>query len=76
MNDIYEIKEKLEEQKSKRDRLNGNLDSVKKQLKELGYTYKTATKAIDKLNTEIEDLEEKFEIDLEKFNEKYGELLE
>ena len=75
MKDIIKIKEDLDAQKTKRDRLAGQLDQITKKLKELGYSFTKAVNRLEVLNESIDELDTNLHEKLEDFNTKYSELL-
>ena len=73
---ILKYKDILVAKKSKQDRLFGQLESKKAELKKLGYnTLKDAEKALDNLEEDIETMEENLKQDIKQFEKEYGDLI-
>lgn len=74
--DLMEIKERLNEQQSERDKLLGKKEGLIEQLKKLGYAnIKDAQKGLSVMEDEIKEEETRLAEDVLLFKEKYGELL-
>jgi septal ring factor EnvC (AmiA/AmiB activator) len=69
-------KDKLAKKKSQQDRLLGQLEAKKKELKKLGYaSIKEAEEALDELDEEIATMEDSLEKDVKSFVKEFGDLL-
>jgi len=74
--ELAELKRKVEAAKSNHDKALGSLDSIKRQIKELGFNnIKELKSAIDTKNAELTTLKDELDVKETAWREKYADLI-
>lgn len=73
---LNSIKEKVEDARRKKSKLQGRLDAAMEHLNELGYSdIESAQKALQELQLDLDERTKELEIKLENFNNEYADIL-
>ncbi len=76
MEQLLNLKKKIDAKKSQRDQLLGQKSMLEKSLKEAGFkTIKEAKKKLEEMEIELDEMETEFEKSFNEFEEKYKDLL-